>query len=210
MLGITIMVSSSLWLYYPLAEHSGLPLIFALILLFLVFVLFGAIYGIWALFFVFVKRSSGISPVWLAISWIAVEFLRFRIIPAFPFAFIAYTQSNFLSLLQFSSYGGIFLVGFIVLLFNGYLFKVIVNRKIKYLLPALLLLVFVLLTGSHMLNSFETDTWLNVGVVQTNLDPVEKWAVANIERNMDYLLDESRRLVEAELVVWPESSLTLI
>lgn len=208
LLGITIMVSSSLWLYYPLAEHSGLPLIFALILLFLVFVLFGAIYGIWALFFVFVKRSSGISPVWLAISWIAVEFLRFRIIPAFPFAFIAYTQSNFLSLLQFSSYGGIFLVGFIVLLFNGYLFKVIANRKIKYLLPALLLLVFVLFTGSHMLNSFETDTWLNVGVVQTNLDPVEKWAVANIERNMDYLLDESRRLVEAELVVWPESSLT--
>lgn len=208
LLGITIMVSSSFWLYYPLAEHSGLPFLLALFLLLLVFVLFGAIYGIWALLFVFVKRSPGTSPVWLAISWIAVEFLRFRLIPAFPFAFIGYSQSDFLSLLQFASFGGVFLVGFIVLLFNGYLFKTIESKKLRYLVPVLLLLILVLITGQYEINSFEAEDWLDVGVVQTNLDPVEKWSVTNIESNMDYLLGESRELVEAKLVVWPESSLT--
>lgn len=52
LLGITIMVLSSSWLYYPLAEHSGLSFLVALFLLILVFVFFGAIYGLWALIYV--------------------------------------------------------------------------------------------------------------------------------------------------------------
>ncbi len=208
LLGITIMVLSSSWLYYPLAEHSGLSFLVALFLLILVFVFYGAIYGLWALIYVFVKRSPGVSPVWLAISWIAMEFLRFRSIPAFPFAFAAYTQSSFLSLLQFAEYGGIYLVGLVVILFNGYLYKTIASRKIRFILPAILILIFILGVGWYLTNNYAIDSWLKVGVVQTNLDPVEKWRVNNIEKNMDYLVEESRQLPEAELIVWPESSLT--
>jgi len=132
LLGITIIFSSSFWLYYPLVEFSGLPIISAIFLFLLVFVLFGLIYGLWACTFVFLNKQKGLSPFWLAISWTAFEYLRFRFVPALPFGFIAYTQSEFLSLVQFAEYGGIYLVAFVVMLINAYIFKTIYNKKGKY------------------------------------------------------------------------------
>lgn len=207
-MGVIIIIISSSWLYYPLIDFSGLPWLFAIFILILVFILLGIIYGLWAVIYVFIKKSKGISPLWLAISWIAIEFLRFRFLSAFPFAFIGYTQSEFLSLLQFAEYGGVFLIGFIIILINGYLYKTIKYKKPKFFTPILLILILVFTIGMTRINSFDMEDIISVGIIQTNLDPVDKWKVSNIEKNMDYLTNESARLSDVELVVWPESSLT--
>ncbi|MFW6287892.1 MAG: apolipoprotein N-acyltransferase [bacterium] len=208
--GFTIIFSSSFWLYYPLVEHSGLPWLFAVFLFLLLFILFGFIYGIWACLFVYVKKPGKISPFWLAISWVSIEYLRFRFLSELPFGFIAYTQSNFTSLLQFAEFGGIYIISFIVLLINGYIFKFVINKKFRYIVPVLLILIIILSVGMLRLNyikGLEQET-VNVGVVQSNLTPAEKWDIANIEKNMDYFIDQSREISDYSLVVWPESSLT--
>lgn len=210
LLGTTIIFSSSFWLYYPLVEFSGLPLISAILLFLLVFILFGLIYGIWAYTFVYLNKQKGLSPFWLAISWTAFEYLRFRFIPALPFGFIAYTQREFSSLVQFAEYGGIYLVVFIVMLINGYVFKTITNKKGKYLVPIVFILIIIISVGTIRVNKLNEmdENSITVGVVQSNLTPNEKWSVANIENNYDYFIEQSQEIQDALLVVWPESSLT--
>lgn len=210
LLGSTIIFSSSFWLYYPLVEFSGLPWLVAIFIFILLFILFGLIYGIWACLFIYIKKSGKISPFWLAISWTAFEYLRFRFIPALPFGFIAYTQSSFTSLLQFAEFGGIYLISFIILLINGYIFKFIINKRARFIVPVFLLIIIIMSIGTLRLNyikglEFQTVT---VGVVQSNLSPAEKWDISNIEKNIEYFIDQSGEISDYLLVVWPESSMT--
>ena len=210
LLGTTIIFSSSFWLYYPLVEFSGLPLFFAIFLFVLVFILFGLIYGIWTCLFVFIKNQRKISPFFLAISWTAFEYLRFRFIPALPFGFIAYTQSEFSSLVQFAEFGGIYLIVFIIMLINGYMFKLLLQKEVKYLIPVLLILIIITGVGTvrrNYFNKIEKD-YIPVGVVQSNLTPDDKWHLSNIESNFDYFIEQSQELSDSLLIVWPESSLT--
>jgi len=214
LLGTTIIFSSSFWLYYPLVEFSGLALIPALFLFLLVFLLFGLIYGIWACSYIFLKNRNGLNPFWLAISWTAFEYLRFRFVPALPFGFIAYTQSEFSSLIQFAEYGGIYLIAFIVMLINGYILKTIINKRFNYLVHVFLLLIIIISIGTYRVNYFNKiaedsiEDNITVGVVQSNLTPSEKWTVSKIENHYNYFIEQSKEIQDALLVVWPESSLT--
>lgn len=211
LMGTMIIVFSSSWLYYPLIDFSGLPWLVGIFLLVLLFLLLGAIYGLWAVLFVYTKKSTGISPFWLAFSWTTIEYLRFLLVPAYPFAFLAYTQSSFHSLLQFAEYGGIYLVGFIVLLINAYLAKVLIKKKLRYAIPMVLLFIVLITTGLVKDKVFKAANfeYLKVGVVQTNIDPVDKWKVDNIEVITDLLIVGSKDLAgDSNLIVWPETALT--
>lgn len=211
LMGTVIIIFSSGWLYYPLIDFSGLPFLAAVFILLLLFFLFGSIYGLWAIVFVYTKKSIGISPLWLAVSWISFEYLRFTLIPAYPFAFIAYTQSSFFSLLQFAEYGGIYLVGFIVILINGYFAKLISKKRLRYFIPVLILLAVVFSIGLIKEKEFRDIDFqhLKVGVVQTNIEPEDKWKIENIESIMDVLVQSSKKLSDdTTLIVWPETALT--
>lgn len=211
LLGSTIIVLSSGWLYYPLIDYSGLPWILGVLLLILLFLFLGSFYGLWALLYTYTKRSSGISPFLLAISWTAIEYLRFRLLSAYPFAFLAYTQSAFYYLLQLAEYGGIYLTGFIVLLINAYLARIFTEKKLRFAVPVVLIFVIIITTGLIKDREFRAAEYekFRVGIVQTKIDPVDKWKVDNIEGITDLLVAGSKDLAaDSNLIIWPETALT--
>lgn len=209
-LGITIFVNTSLWLYYPLVNFSGMFVIPCLFIVSIAFILLGLIYGIWAWLYVYPLKKMLISPFWLAISWTGIEYLRYRLLEFFPFGFAGYTQVGNLHILQLADIGGVFLLSFVVIILNGYLYKAYLKHRLRYLIPVLLILITIVSYGGIRLNLLEkqTDTQFQVGIVQTNLTPEEKWKFENIEDNYKSLLKKTALLDKVKLVIWPESALT--
>ncbi|MEJ6950896.1 apolipoprotein N-acyltransferase [Natronospora cellulosivora (SeqCode)] len=210
LMGSTLIFYSSYWLYYPLIEFSGLPYIPAFFMFFLLFILYGLIYGFWAIIYKFIKNDKDISVFLLAITWIGFEYLRYLFFSELPFGYLAYTQANFLSLVQFAEYGGIFLVGFILILINGYMYKSLIRKNIRYIVPMILFLVFIVFFGAWRINQYNNEDYesIEVAVIQTSLDPQEKWLSSNIEPNIDNLMSKSHELDGVKLIVWPETALT--
>ncbi len=208
-LGIVIFLLTTGWIYYPLVYYSGLPWFFCIFLLLILFVLLGLIYGLWA-WLLLIIGGKKIKPFILALSWVTVEFLRYKFIPALPFSYLGYTQVSFLSILQIAEVGSFLLISFLVVLINGYFYKIVKEKRLRFLLPVIILFIIIFVYGAQQITYFQNKDYkpIKVGVVMTNLDPEEKWAVKNIENNMDYLIEESSKLKDLELVIWPESSLT--
>ena len=198
---------SSYWLFYPLNNFSGLNIIFVIILLFILFALIGLFYGLWAYFL----KTIGVGAVRVALSWTAIEFLRYKILSFFPVAYLGYTQSSFKTLLQWADIGGVFLISFFVLLINGYIFKLINNRDKKFLIPILIIFIIIGSYGIYKINFNnidKTDEKLSIGIVQTNIKQSEKWKSANIAKNIDTIFSSASNLKEAKLIITPETSLT--
>ena len=112
-LGITIFLRTAYWLYYPVVNHSGLPWLLSVLVLIILFILLGSVYGFWAWLYLYVDKNANNSPIWLALSWTALEYLRYRLVPSLGFAYLGYTQVRFPQLLQLAEIGGMFLLTFI-------------------------------------------------------------------------------------------------
>lgn len=209
-LGLIMVLMTSYWLYYPLRYYSGLSLIFCLIILLSFYLLIAVFYGLWVWFYLYIKKNSSINPLWLALTWTAFEYIRFRVLRPFPFSFIAYTQASFKQLLQFADLSGVFLISFIVILINAFFYKFFIEKKKGNALFIIIIFIIIFSYGSIKLSYYKNQdyNYINLGIVQTNLDPVEKWKTANIESNINYLVKESRKIDDVNLIIWPESSLT--
>ncbi|MFW6270670.1 MAG: apolipoprotein N-acyltransferase [Bacillota bacterium] len=208
-MGTSLIFWSSHWLYYPLIEYSTLPFVPGLIILVFVFILYGMIYGLWASLYNYLKKNKEVSVFLLGISWIALEYLRYILFSELPFGYLAYTQSAFLSLVQMAEYGGIFIVGFILVLFNGYIYKIFVYKKIRYIFPVLIILIFIISIGKWQIINYNNKDYqsIDVGIIQTSLGPSEKWDLDK-ETNIDNLMNKSLELDGVKLIVWPETALT--
>ncbi len=209
-LGIVIMVGSSYWLYYPLIDFSGLPGVLIIIILALLFILMGIFYGLWALLFVYINGQEEIHPFLFASSWIAFEYIRFKVIPAYPLGFIGYTQIEWKSLIQFADTGGMFLVSFILLLINVYLFKLLKKRSFKFIIPLLLIITIIFTYGGYKYKHYNDKQYeeLAIGIVNTTVSQKNKWKSSWIEKNIDELITAANKFENTKLIIGPETSLT--
>ncbi|MFW6389701.1 MAG: apolipoprotein N-acyltransferase, partial [Halanaerobiales bacterium] len=209
LLGIIISIMTASWLYYPLFEIAGLPLTLTILLMVIVYLILSFFYGLFTLVYLYIKGSKKFSPFCFAVCWTGIEYLRFRIVSAFPFGFMAYTQTDFYPLIQFAEVGGIFLISFILFLVNSYFYQLLSNKKLRFLVSLIIIFAVIMTYGTIRINKFENNEYemLDVGVIQTILSPEAKRNPANIEVNMNSLVDKSASLSGVELIVWPESAL---
>ena len=209
-MGMSFLIGISYWLYHPLANFSGLSFPIILVLLLLLFAIFGLPYGIWAWIYIKLKDNNIIHPFLLAFSWVGVEFLRFKLIPFFAFGYLGYTQVNFKSLLQLAELGGILLISFIIILFNGYLFKFLRYKHKKSLICLLFLIIIIVSYGSYQYSNYQNENFnqIKVGIVQTRIPQENKWLPKNIEKNMNSMLKDRRDFKQNHLIITPETSLT--
>lgn len=206
--GLVYTALGSYWLFYPLKDFSGLPISFSIIILFLLFGLIGIIYGLWSYFL----KSIGVGAVRTAISWAALEYIRYKILSIFPIGYLGYTQAGFKPLLQLADLGGVFLISFIVILINGYLFKLINTKEKKYLVPLLIIFLVIGGYGFNKIDYYKNIAPLEnfeIGIVQTNIEQSKKWSADRIDDNMDTIFSNFGKLKgDIELIITPETALT--
>ena len=164
-------------------------------------------------------RKLGTHGFWLApIFWVSIEFLySFQDYTlAFPWLSLALTQNFVLPVLQIAEYGGIYAVSFWVVLLNTILFQLEFGKipvKIQQLLWGALALIVVgtFIFGAVRMKvvSEQTTEEIRVGIIQTNLDPHQKWIRSKKSQHVNDIIAQSKKAIadSAQILIWPESAI---
>ncbi len=147
-------------------------------------------------------------PVWIALVWTAMEFLRSQGPLGFPWALLGATQHRNLPVIQIAAVTGIYGVTFLVALVNGVLYALASRRgRLLPVCAAALLLLGTLLAGQTALRE-PLRTTFAAAAIQPNFDTHPQFGSATPERDLAVLQrltgEAARR--GAMLVVWPETA----
>ncbi|MCS6873527.1 MAG: apolipoprotein N-acyltransferase [Pyrinomonadaceae bacterium] len=117
--GTLFFFGSCWWLTYALIHYGGIPAVLAYLFIFLGAVFVGFFKAIFAFFLAFLLSKYGVRAVLVApFLWVSIEFLRFQV-TGNNWNAIAYSQAFVPYIASLASVGGIWLVGFLVVLVNS-------------------------------------------------------------------------------------------
>ncbi len=179
-----------------------------------------------AMVYFFVRKSlkSKYSVLAFPFIWITMEWLYALGELAFPWLTLGNTQTYNLEKIQFADITGVYGISFWVLVLNVLTYFLVkdvqsgILPKNRYYLAAVILMVYLLpnfyRVDEHSFQNHEGKK-INVGIVQPNVDPWNKWENANtfLGRWMQskHYLDLIGKHInkDIDLVVLPESAILL-
>ncbi len=202
--------------YFEQSVFAGIGLFAAIVLVMVVppYALFAAWYRAVA------ERAGRALPLLAAAAWIAGEYFRANFLGGNPWVLIGYSQAPVAAITAVADVGGVYAVGFVVILVNLTLAEICWRwrdeRSWSIALPALLLLGLTIAYGARsstedFTGDRQDSSALHVAVVQGNLDLGTQWRSDLYGRNLTKYLQASldaMRRGKLDLIVWPESALT--
>lgn len=232
--GTAFFFGSCWWLTFSMITYGGLPSPVAYLLLFIIVAIVGIFPGLFAgLFSLLLKRFGSYAVFAAPFLWTAVEFARYYL--AFNnWNEIAYSQAFHPFLIQSAQYGGIYLVGFLILLTNAFFaFVFFPAQKTKpafRLIPvaAVLIVIFTVILSSQnstasmsSADKTEKNISANVVAVQANVPmsglDYQKWM--GLRARHVRLAEEGLKRLKAErpdyqskplLIIFPESPMNFM
>lgn len=225
-MGMAHYLSLIYWLVPTLTTFGGLHFILALACL----VLLCAYLALFPGFFAFILRRWPMPgawiPLWGAVVWVGLEYLRTHALTGFPWGVLGYSQYANLALLQMADITGVLGISFVLVACNGTLatawpyvqglFTSPPNLPpIRPLMPALvcgpLLLGLALGYGLFRLDQVtqevQTAPTTTITLVQGNIRQDQKWDRAFKDMTVDRYAALTLEAGPSDLVVWPETAL---
>ncbi|MFW6280595.1 MAG: copper homeostasis protein CutE [Halanaerobium sp.] len=167
LVGLISSILKFYWIYHPIEEQLKTPFAFIFLIIFIYFILSGLPLAVWVVVNKFLQPKNSFSPIIAALSWSSLEFLRFKFINLNPFNYLAYNQTEFNSLIQFASWGGIFLVSFLAVLIAGYFVKIYFKPSLKRSIP--LIIIFILILSiPYLFNNTAVESYQKVELLNIN------------------------------------------
>ncbi len=217
--GLTYVYSAAMglalvrWLVHALAEQYGVPRVPAWVFtgalvagLALVPASAAALYGA-------LRPRVGLAAAPLAFSaiWVLGEWVRAEILGV-PWLLFGLSLHRFPLALQTADLGGMWAVGFVVVVVNAGLGLAAATRRPGPLAPALAVALLAGGYGAWRMEGIapESPDEMRVGVIQASLPPDERFQPGTAERNLERHAVLTRQLVGREgldLVVWPETAI---
>jgi apolipoprotein N-acyltransferase len=172
---------------------------------------------IYSLLHTFIRLRLGEKYLYLCVPflWTGVEYLRALGVLGFPWCSLAYTQSYYLSLIQYVSFSSVYGVSFWVVTINViilYLLRSLADIKKIILYFVILITLFVIpwIYGKIVVPDDENipEEKIRVALIQGNIDPYLKWDDAFLESNLQIYEEMTRKAAEAkpQLIIWPETA----
>ena len=144
--------------------------------------------------------------------WVALEWVRSFFFIGFPWVSLGYSQYNFLNLIQFVEYTGVYGLSALVIFGNIVLFSAFSRPGRGRLLLVLLLIVTGLWGWGNwrrsQLAALPKAHTLNVGIAQGNIAQDQKWNPNYQEITLARYEQLTRQITEhaVDLVIWPEAA----
>lgn len=165
----------------------------------------------------FIRKRLGTGQlyVWVPFLWTGIEFFRSLGVLGFPWNSLAYTQSYYLSLIQYVSYTSVYGVSFWVVLINVIILMLIKNfsnyKKLAiYFVILVLLLLIPWVYGKLVIPKEDNvqEEQIRVALIQGNIDPYLKWDDEFLETNLEIYekLTRQSAALEPDLIIWPETA----
>ncbi|BCE00435.1 apolipoprotein N-acyltransferase [Marinicellulosiphila megalodicopiae] len=149
-----------------------------------------------------------LSFISFACLWMVFEWIRTWLFTGFPWLFAGYSMTD-TYIGQLASLFGVYGLSFIVVLF-AVLFSQILN--VSHIKKASILfsfaVVFVLGYFTQFIQFNETTGSLKVAAIQSNVDQKTKWTNKITVESREQYLNETIKLNDTDLIVWPEAALT--
>jgi apolipoprotein N-acyltransferase len=184
--------------------------------------------------YLLVRRHLGENRAlfFLPFLWVGYEYSHALSEWSFPWLTLGNSQTYDLARIQFIEYTGVWGLSFWIVTLNVLvfmlLFRIITDvrnswrRSTKILAGASLVLAFAPLVHGLILLSSAGDgvvqatdaQGMNIGIVQSNVDPWDKWKANGFETHALYM-DLTKRLVDSvgapkpDIVLWPETAAPL-
>jgi len=178
----------------------------------------------------FVKKKLGLITglIAFALFWTSFEYLHSLGEYSFPWLTIGNSQAYELNRIQIIEYSSIYGLSLLIFAFNIFAFyllwKMASNNWKFRSLPALGILVILTIIyfgpvfyGKWVIKNetLESGAVINVGVIQPNVDPWDKWGEGSRNRWDSYLyqfntlIEETKNLSQykPDLVIWPETAI---
>lgn len=206
------------WISYVLRQYGNLPFtisLFLLILLISYLSLYLAIF--FKIYSLFHKKIPLIlQPPIMAMIWVLLEIVKANFLTGFPWMLIAYTQHNFLPLIQHSKTITVYGIGFLIIFVNfSFLILIKGKKRSRYLHLALSFIVafFLVYSGQekikHLKESSKSMKSISISGIQGNIDQSKKWDKMLQKEIITKYLSLTEK-TNAELVVWPETALPFV
>lgn len=229
--GFVYHVSMLYWIVIVLGRYGGLPPFIsvpALLLLSLYMAIYLALFcWIFSRFLSRKMHGGGLPPISLFAApalWVGLDWLRSVLFTGFPWMDLGYGLALQPFFIQVADLGGHHLVTFLIVMVNVLILYLIgwkrqgnafLTRQTR--LAALMAMGVLICSGGYsiiryyqMSEAVSQATQLQVGVVQGNIEQLDKWEPDHKQTTLDRYLELSEKLIASNapsLIVWPETAI---
>ncbi len=223
--GFLYFLGNVYWIYHSLYYYGSVPLILSYFIVGLL-ALYLALYpAFFALIYKNLLKNILPTSFYAPFIWVSLEVLRSYLFTGFPWAIVGYTQYKFLIIAQVADITGIYGISYLVILFNCFVFDLLIFKKNKNRYPLLsyistvisiifVSIVFILSIGYGIKRLYEpvNGKVFRVAVIQGSIPQNEKWdfnkvnEILNIYKN----LTSQSKTYDPQLVVWPETAVPFV
>lgn len=213
--GVVYFAITLYWVGIVMGRYGGFSGWIAVAIAALLWVYLALFVGLFALSVGAAVRRFGVAGVYVAPAcWVAFEWVRSWFLGGFPWVLLGASQARVVPVVQVASIVGVYGLSALVVLVSASAAAMALSRRTVHLVvaggvAALLGVVAAFglfrVTGGSLV---ETGTVLRVGLLQGNVEQVEKWDPAYRDSILQRYLQLSRQAISggARLVIWPEAS----
>ena len=163
-----------------------------------------------------------LSLVFLAaFLWAGLEWIRATVGTGFPWNAFGVSQYERISLIQIAGLGGVYLVGFLLVVFNMALAFVVLRYidtgfRSRRIFQIELLVAFALVALAtwyglqHVREATPVSKSARVALIQTNIPQTDKWTQefqTEIYRRLWQWTEQAKATGPLDLIIWPETAL---
>ncbi len=223
--GLLYFFGNVYWIYHSLYYYGSVPLAFSFFIVILLSFYLALYIMVFALLYKNLIKTNLPTCFYAPFIWISLEVLRTYLFTGFPWALIGYSQYKFLLISQIADLTGIYGVSFIVILFNCFVFDILIFKRQKRNYPLLsyypiitntiaviMIFIFCILYGFNKLEESEGDRSIKIAIIQGSIPQDVKWDSRKVLEIIDIYkkLTLKAEVFEPHLVVWPETAVPFI
>jgi apolipoprotein N-acyltransferase len=162
-------------------------------------------------FYGLVQRKWGINSLFfLPFLWVAMEYVRSLTEISFPWLNLAYTQTYYLNLIQYTSFTGNYAVSFWIVCLNLIIYLIIKHKKRIGLAISIFAILIILpyIYGWSVMSEKIEKNHIRIALLQGNIEPDVKWDQRFLDYNIQTFIDMSKKAAkgDVDLIVWPETA----
>ena len=197
--------------------YGYLPVYIGIAAMLLMCAVLSVYYSLFAVGVVFLRNRGFSEFVTAPLLWTVLEYLKSHLFTGFPWENLAYSQFQYIPIIQFTDITGVYGLSFVIMFINVLIYDLSVYRqKGEKILPELIsgfiILVMIFAYGQFSIHRVAIELRrapaMEVTLVQGNIDQNIKWNPQYQEKTVDIYknLSLKKAPVGSGLIVWPETA----
>jgi apolipoprotein N-acyltransferase len=206
------------WIVIAVHTYGNVPFLLSVLVLLLLVGYLSLFVGTFAFLSRFLQQRFGPHAMMMTpFLWVSLEYLRSFLLTGFPWANLGHSQYLNLPFIQIADVTGVYGLSFVILLVNVTFYWILHqwSRKvfpIREVVITLLIFLGFLIYGYVRMSALDrkmiSQTPLDIGLVQGNIDQSIKWDESFQRKTLDIYENLSLKVAERKpsLIIWPETA----